>query len=172
MRPAKTEAWASAQSDQPFLGSLGVAKDPFLHADSEDSGQTGQMPKLIRDFAGRRDHLASFVMRRLILRKLNGLKIKARTLQSTENPDWIRFRAIHKNCLLYYLPCLNHPTQNVFGTSAQTTFWRFSSENRNYPAMKRKKKKKKKKTFSYLPTQQNIYRVGVQQTNHYLRMAW
>ena len=31
-----------------------VAKDPrFLHADSEDSDQTGQMPRLIRVFAGR-----------------------------------------------------------------------------------------------------------------------
>ena len=31
-----------------------VAKDPrFLHADSEDSGQTGRMPRLIWVFAGR-----------------------------------------------------------------------------------------------------------------------
>ena len=31
-----------------------VAKDPrFLHADSEDSNQTGRMPRLIRVFAGR-----------------------------------------------------------------------------------------------------------------------
>ena len=31
-----------------------VAKDPrFLHADSEDSDQTGRMPRLIRVFAGR-----------------------------------------------------------------------------------------------------------------------
>ena len=31
-----------------------VAKDPgFLHADSEDSDQTGQMPRLIRVFTGR-----------------------------------------------------------------------------------------------------------------------
>ena len=31
-----------------------VAKDPsFLHADSEDSDQTGRMPRLTRVFAGR-----------------------------------------------------------------------------------------------------------------------
>ena len=31
-----------------------VAKEPrFLHADSEDSDQTGRMPRLIRVFAGR-----------------------------------------------------------------------------------------------------------------------
>ena len=34
----------------------------FLHADSEDSDQTGPMPRLIWVFAGRKGH---FVMRRL-----------------------------------------------------------------------------------------------------------
>ena len=43
-----------------------VAKDPgFLHADSEDSDITGQMPRLIRVFAGRTCHFVGFVMRRL-----------------------------------------------------------------------------------------------------------
>ena len=41
-------AWAYAQSDQSSLCAQWVAKDPrFLHADSEDSDQTGQMPRLI-----------------------------------------------------------------------------------------------------------------------------
>ena len=41
-------AWASAQSDQSFRCALMIAKDPsFLHADSEDSVQTGRMPRLI-----------------------------------------------------------------------------------------------------------------------------
>ena len=44
-----------------------VAKDlSFLHADSEDSGQTGRMPKLIRVFAGRTCYFVGFVTRRLI----------------------------------------------------------------------------------------------------------
>ena len=48
-------AWASAQSDQFSLCAQWVAKDPsFLHADSEDSHQTGRMPRLIWVFAGRR----------------------------------------------------------------------------------------------------------------------
>ena len=35
-------AWASAQSDQPSLSAQWVARDArFLHADSEDSDQTG-----------------------------------------------------------------------------------------------------------------------------------
>ena len=47
-------AWASAQSDQSLLCAHWVAKDPsFLHADSEDSDQTGRMPRLIWVFAGR-----------------------------------------------------------------------------------------------------------------------
>ena len=48
-----------------------VAKDlSFLHvdsedADSEDSDQTGRMPRLIWAFAGRTCHFVGFVMRRL-----------------------------------------------------------------------------------------------------------
>ena len=35
-----------------LLSAQRVAKDPsFLHADSEDSDQTGRMPRLIRDWA-------------------------------------------------------------------------------------------------------------------------
>ena len=45
-------AWASAQSDQSSLCAQRVAEDPlFLHADSKDSDQIGQMPRLIWDFA-------------------------------------------------------------------------------------------------------------------------
>ena len=41
-------AWASAQSDQSLRCTQWVAKDPrFLHAGSEDSDQTGRMPRLI-----------------------------------------------------------------------------------------------------------------------------
>ena len=41
-------AWASAKSDQSLLCAQWEAKDPsVLHADSEDSDQTGQMPRLI-----------------------------------------------------------------------------------------------------------------------------
>ena len=37
----------------------------FLHADSEDSDQTGRMPRLIRVFAGRTCHFVNFVMRQI-----------------------------------------------------------------------------------------------------------
>ena len=68
VRPAKTQismgiclVWSESS-----LYAQWVAKDPsFLHADSEDSDQTGQMPRLIRVFAGCTWHFVGFVMRRL-----------------------------------------------------------------------------------------------------------
>ena len=60
----------SEDSDQPglcpvwsesSLGTQWVPKDPgFLHADSEDSDQTGRMPRLIWVFAGRTCHYVGF----------------------------------------------------------------------------------------------------------------
>ena len=59
-------ACAPAQSDQSSLCARWVAKDPsFLHADSEDSYQSGRMPRLIWVFAGRTCHFVGFVMIRL-----------------------------------------------------------------------------------------------------------
>ena len=48
------------------IRALWVVKDPMiLHADSEDSDQTGRTTKLIWVFAGRTVHFVGFVMRRL-----------------------------------------------------------------------------------------------------------
>ena len=48
VHPAKTQTDQSSQCAQL------VAEDPmFLHANSKDSDQTGQMPRLIWVFAGR-----------------------------------------------------------------------------------------------------------------------
>ena len=62
-------AWACAQSDQSLRCCVQwVAKDPrFLHAISEDSDQTGRMPRLIWVFARRTCHFVGFVIRRLIV---------------------------------------------------------------------------------------------------------
>ena len=58
-----TSAWASAQSDQSSQCAQWVAKDPsFLHADSKDSDQTWQMPRLIQVFAGCTLFFVGFVM--------------------------------------------------------------------------------------------------------------
>ena len=46
----------------------------FLHAQSEDSDQSGRMPRLIRVFAGHKSHFVGFVMRLLISQILiNGI---------------------------------------------------------------------------------------------------
>ena len=53
----------SEDSDQSLRCALNG--DPsFLHADSEDSDQTGRMPRLIWVFAGRTCHFVGFVMSR------------------------------------------------------------------------------------------------------------
>ena len=60
-------AWASAQSDQSSLSArrkLGSLATHWAH--SEDSDQTGRMPRLIWVFAGRTCHFVGFVMRWLI----------------------------------------------------------------------------------------------------------
>ena len=61
-------AWASAQSDQESLLCVQwVDKGPsFLQADSEDSDQTGWIPRLIWVFLGRTCHFVGFDMRWLI----------------------------------------------------------------------------------------------------------
>ena len=59
-----------------------VAKDPsFLHADSEDSDQTGRMPRLIRVFAERTCHFVGFVMRWLICECIDPFNIMRLGLQ-------------------------------------------------------------------------------------------
>ena len=70
VRPAKTRirlggcpVWSESS-----LCAQWVAKDlMFLHGDSEDSDQTGRMPRLIGVFAGRTCHIVSFVVTRLTL---------------------------------------------------------------------------------------------------------
>ena len=59
-------AWASAKSYQILRCAQWVAKGPrFLHVDSEDSDQTGRMPRLIWVFAGRTCSFIGFVTSRL-----------------------------------------------------------------------------------------------------------
>ena len=67
--PAKTRISLGIHPvwSEPSLCTLRIVKDPrFLHADSEDSDQTGWMPRLIWVFAGHTGHFVGFVMGRLI----------------------------------------------------------------------------------------------------------
>ena len=65
VRPAKTQISLGIRPVWPesSLCALWVDKDSiFLHADSEDSDQTGRMPRLIWVFAGSTCHVAGFVI--------------------------------------------------------------------------------------------------------------
>ena len=62
------------QVDQSSQCTQWVANYPsFLHADSEDSDQTGLMPRLIWTFAGRTSYCVSFVVLRLSYINRNSL---------------------------------------------------------------------------------------------------
>ena len=77
VRPAKTQISLGIRTvwSESLLCTQCVAKDTSsLHADSEDSDQTGRMPRLIWVFAGRTCHFVCFVMRRVILFTSNIIK--------------------------------------------------------------------------------------------------
>ena len=62
-----------------------MAEDPsFLHTDSEDSDQTGQMPRLIGVFAERRCRFLGFDVRRLIYTSAIVLKLITSVVASIE----------------------------------------------------------------------------------------
>ena len=68
MRPAKTQISLGIRPVwlESSLCAQWVKVPGFLHADSEDSNQTGRMSRLIIVFAGRTCHFVGFVMRWLI----------------------------------------------------------------------------------------------------------
>ena len=66
LRPAKTQINLGIRPvwSESSLCTQWLAKEPsFLDAESEDSDQTGRMPRLIWVFTGRTDHFVGFVMR-------------------------------------------------------------------------------------------------------------
>ena len=72
------------------------AKDPsFLHADSKDSDQTEQTPRLIWDFAGCTCHFVGFVMRRLRL-KYTYLLVQTPYKSSTNANDKFNSRNMNR----------------------------------------------------------------------------
>ena len=85
VRPAKTQISLGIRPvwSESSLCAQRVAKDPgFLHADSEDSVQTGRMPRLICVFAGRTCHFVGFVTRRLNSQTLPHLSITLQALHT------------------------------------------------------------------------------------------
>ena len=118
VRPAKMQisqgicpVWSESS-----LCVLWVAKDPsFLQADSEDSDQTGRIPRLIWVFAGHTCHLVGFVVRRLIsivysiiLKSTHGYLCEVLRTYSSAFIKWVlstyssSFQAISTQYLLEY----------------------------------------------------------------------
>ena len=68
VRPAKTQISLGIRPvwSESSLGAQWVAKDPsFLHADSEDSDQTGRMPRADMSLRWAHTHFVGFFMSRL-----------------------------------------------------------------------------------------------------------
>ena len=93
VRPAKTQISLGIRPvwSESSLCAQWVAKDPsFLQADSEDSDQTGRMPRLIWVFAGRTCRFVRFVTMRLINQDAILRRNKISTQQQDQhwmNPD-------------------------------------------------------------------------------------
>ena len=111
-------AWAATQSDQSLQCGQWVVESPmFLHVDSQDSDQTGRMPRLIRVFAGRKGHYVGFVMRRLILLQVKCEVSCNDTYLSTKIKAEFRNRKIQdKSILITFLLS----SRTVFMFSIQT----------------------------------------------------
>ena len=93
VRPAKTQISLGICTiwSESSLCTQWVAKDPsFLHADSEDSDQSGQMPRLIWVFAGWTGHFVGFVM--LWLNYVANLNLRAFLLCRNRFRFWPGFR--------------------------------------------------------------------------------
>ena len=77
VRPAKTQISLGIHLvwSESLLSTQWAAKDlSFLHADSEDSDQPGQMPRLLWVFAGRTCHFVGFVLRWFKYQQFHGWK--------------------------------------------------------------------------------------------------
>ena len=97
VRPAKPQISLDIHSvwSESSLCAHWVAKDPsFLQADSEDSDQTGRMPRLIWVFAGCTGHFVGFVMMRLIYQDTVADTTGDKELLSICPSSWCRAREL------------------------------------------------------------------------------
>ena len=89
----------------------------FLNANSEESEHTGQIPRLIRVFAGRKSHFVRFVMRRLMF-SCTTIKLETSMFSS----DVKRNEFLHKFLLKL------DPRQHYFVSSLLTVCNTFDEE--------------------------------------------
>ena len=127
--PAKTQVSLGIRPvwSESSLCAQWVAKDPsFLHADSKDSDQTGQMPRLIWVFAGRTCHFVGFVTRWLMCFHIHNLV--------TVLPAWAerdQHKQFHdsKNQSGHWSGCKSAQTDQVeiFELLAVVSWWDFKN---------------------------------------------
>ena len=104
VRPAKNQISLGIHPvwSESLLCAQWVAKDPsFLHADSEDSGQTGRMPRLIWVFAGC-SHFVGFVMSRLKSTSTSDIAQDEQPKASFEGRMWDLIVSVSDHCLSFY----------------------------------------------------------------------
>ena len=97
-----------------------VAKHPrFLHADSEDSDQTGRISRLICVFAGRTDHFVGFILRWLIWT----MDFYHREMCLKMQAEWQIVKVLIKMLILKDLPLIQEEQLSVTGKRMCTKYW-------------------------------------------------
>ena len=82
-------AWASAESYQSLRSTPdGLMWSQCFSMRTAKTDQTGRMPRLIRGFAGRKDHFVGFVMRRLICAAPKGETLQEKKKQIALTPPY------------------------------------------------------------------------------------
>ena len=106
MRPAKAQISLGVRPvrSESSLCAWWVKEPVLLHADSEDSDQTGWMPRLIWVFSGRTDHFVGFVVR-----WLRFIEVAAHQALPALDKSWILSWIQGKmlDCYGYHRPALN-----------------------------------------------------------------
>ena len=125
VRPAKTRISLGIHPvwSESSLCAQWVGKDPdFLHADREDSDQTGRMPRLIWVFAGRTCHFVGFVMRQLKSQNFGHLNdwFDYPDILKDLNIFWFHHRVLSRKECIYTDPDQNAPWGAVWPGS---TVW-------------------------------------------------
>ena len=171
VHPAKTQISLGIRPvwTESSLCAYWVAKDhSFLQADSEDSDQTGRMPRLIWVFAGRTCHFVSFVTMRLIW------------LSYLSNTIMTRIRHYCWRNVVGVTIHLKQMKRQWSGIDAikflpQTPYWKEKKKKKKKNKIKKKKTKKKNETaqaesqqVSSIPA--NVHQASLNKMNQLMRL--
>ena len=141
-RPAKTQislgirpVWSASS-----LCTQWVAKDPsFLHADIEDSDQTGRMPRLIWVFSGRTCLFVGFVVRQLyyVALQISLFNDQVQDLIKLVRPSLILLAKVRPTLKIFSFPLNTRPYQKEQGRSVKYFFFISERGTKNSKIWKR-----------------------------------